>query len=151
MKKFYIVIFLSYIFFSSFHSVYANSLDDAKEKLIVNISWGNKMIQKIDILAQKISDTSKINEKFKKSIIEKIKVLKSKYANNSSNKTNKIYLIVNYLDIKIQSNLWWASTTKFSKRMDKILWKKIKTRTSSRVNKLKTLKYKRYKIRKLKN
>jgi len=82
------------------------------------------MIQKIDILAQKISDTSKINEKFKKSIIEKIKVLKSKYANNSSNKTNKIYLIVNYLDIKIQSNLWWASTTKFSKRMDKILWKK---------------------------
>jgi hypothetical protein len=35
--------------------------------------------------------------------------------------------------------------------MDKILWKKIKTRTSSRVNKLKTLKYKRYKIRKLKN
>ena len=151
MKKLYVIIPLLYIFFLSFPSISAASLNEAKDTLIQNIYWGNKIVQKIDSLAKKISDTSKTNEKFKKSITEKIKILKSKYANNSSKKANKIYLILNYLDIKVQWNLSWVSTTKFSKRMDRILWKKLKTRTSSRVNKLKTLKYKRYKIRKLKN
>jgi uncharacterized coiled-coil DUF342 family protein len=55
-------------------------VSDAKNELIKNISAGDKIVQKIDILAKKISDTSKQNDTFRRNITSKISNIKIKYS-----------------------------------------------------------------------
>ncbi len=124
----------------------AASLSDTRAQ-VIELPSGDKFVQKIDKIAEKIAKKAKNDDNFRRKITEKISAIQSKYQNKTDSKSKKIAIIFSYLELKVSSQLGIADS-RILERLQKVESDKVQNRATSRINKIKQKKYQRIHIKK---
>ena len=130
----------------SFTQTSATNLEEQKTQ-ILQMSSGNKLLIKLDTAAQKIVEKSQQSDTFRRAFNTKLIQIQSRYIKKTDTKSQKIVIILSYLEAKIDSGLAITSS-RILTRLQKIEANKYKNKASSRTNKLKAKKYTRIQIKK---
>ncbi len=144
-KNIYIITIIIFLSFGYIFSVSAGSLEENK-KQVLNLSWGQKIVNTIDTISQKIVERSRKDDTFRRKVNEKISKILIFYKNKTDNKSQIIYKIFMYLNSKVTS---WIGIleSRILTRFQKVESDKNQNRAIGRNNKLKGKKYKRIYIK----
>lgn len=117
-----------------------------KDQVLSIPNW-SQLLEKINLIADKIVEKTKGNEELQTKIRTKITKVLSLYWEKTDTKSQKIVIIFSYLQSQIDGQIKVASS-RVLQRLERIEVEKYKKLSSSRVNKLKKKRYERIPIKK---